>query len=144
MWRMFKEIGTGYGDVSYGVSAPAGVDASTMDLDPILKPDGEKLAGGAKVRLMRACAYTAIELSFVIFAMCMVLDDHHEPWWVLPSLEKIMTVTAPKWINHIDALLRWGVLEESTWNEQCAGAYFGIPKTETFSPITSGKPPLPA
>ena len=138
---MFKEIGSGYGDVGYGVTSPAGLDASTMDLDPILKPDGEKLAGGAKVRLMRACALTAIELTFVVFAMCMVLDDHHEPWWVLPTLEKVMTVTAPKWIDHIDALLRWGVLEESSWNElKCAGAYFGIPKTEELArAIWNGK-----
>ena len=135
MWRMFKEIGT-YGDVGYGVTTKAGLDASTMPLDPILKPENEesgeceKLAGCAKVRLMRACAMTAIELSFCLFAMAMLLDDHHEPWWVLPTLEKVMTVTAPKWVAHIDSLLR-GVLEESSWNElKCPGAYFGIPKTE--------------
>ena len=100
-------------------------------LDPILKPNGSKLAGCAKLQAMRACALTAIELSFVLFALAMLLDDHDEPWWVLPSLDKVMTVTAPKWIAHIDSLLKWGVLESSSWNElKCAGAYFGIPKTE--------------
>ena len=49
MWRMFKEIGT-YGDVGYGVTTSAALDASTMPLDPILKPDGSKLVGCAKLQ----------------------------------------------------------------------------------------------
>ena len=92
MWHMFKEIGT-YGDVGYGVMG--------WTHPP---PDESKLVGCAKLQAMQACASTAIELSCVLFALAMLLDDHHEPWWLLPSLEKVMTVTAPKWVAHIDSL----------------------------------------
>ena len=132
LWKLFREVGM-YSD-PYGDLPHMKVDASTMELDPIL------CAGIVKVLHLKERLKKCLEVHFVLPGLVLITEPLPDNFFGV-GFNMGKRHTAAKWAEHLRKLKRWAVLIDVKYDKLLHVAYyFAVPKKEDVArAIWNGK-----
>ena len=120
LWKLFREVGM-YSD-PYGDLPHMKVDASTMELDPIL------CAGIVKVLQLKERLKRCPEVHFVLPGLVLITEPLPDNFFGV-GFNMGKRHTAAKWAEHLRKLKRWAVLIDVKYDKLLHVAYyFAVPK----------------